>query len=139
MKVVVNRCYGGFSLSPRAISELAKLDGKTAYFFKYSGYNPTTYEAISLEDATGQTFGITAFDSPDLPTDENDYWKNHNLNSRSDARDDPKLVQVVEMLGSEVASGSLAELEVVEIPDGTDWVIDEYDGMEHVEEAHRSW
>lgn len=54
-------------------------------------------------------------------------------------RDDPKLVECVETLGSEVASGFCAQIKVVEIPDGVDWEIDEYDGNESVEECHRSW
>lgn len=37
------------------------------------------------------------------------------------------------------ASGRLAELEVVEIPDGTDWEIDDYDGVETIHEKHQSW
>ena len=53
-------------------------------------------------------------------------------------RDDPELVRVVELLG-EKASSLLAYLEVVEIPDGIEWKIDEYDGWEHVAEKHRTW
>lgn len=47
-------------------------------------------------------------------------------------RNDPKLVQIVEELG-EKASGSFANLQVVEIPDeATDFDISEYDGVETV-------
>lgn len=37
------------------------------------------------------------------------------------------------------ASGKCAELKVIEIPDGVDWEIDDYDGIETVHEKHRSW
>lgn len=48
-------------------------------------------------------------------------------------RDDPKLVKVVEMLGSKEASEEYGMLEVVEIPDNaTDYEIDEYDGYESI-------
>ncbi len=54
------------------------------------------------------------------------------------ARDDTDLVTVVEEMGEE-ACGSYACLKVVEIPDGVEWQIDEYDGLEWVAEAHRTW
>ena len=49
-----------------------------------------------------------------------------------DMRTDEKLISVVEKLGNE-ASGSMAALEVVEIPDDyTDSMILDYDGIETV-------
>jgi hypothetical protein len=48
------------------------------------------------------------------------------------------LVQVIEELGEE-ANGSHAKLEVIEIPDGVEYTIDEYDGIESIHEKHRSW
>lgn len=57
---------------------------------------------------------------------------------REIARDDPRLVQVVEELGS-LASGGYASLSVVEIPVGIKWHINEYDGYEAVHEDHRTW
>ncbi len=53
-------------------------------------------------------------------------------------RDDPYLIQVVEMLG-ELASRQSSKLEIVVIPDDVKWHIVEYDGMEHVAENHRTW
>lgn len=47
-------------------------------------------------------------------------------------RHDPVLVRVVEELG-ERASGPYATLQIVELPDGTEYRIDEYDGSESVE------
>jgi hypothetical protein len=57
---------------------------------------------------------------------------------REIARDDPDLVAVVRELG-DAAGGKCAKLEIVEIPDGVKWQIEEYDGSEHVAEAHRTW
>lgn len=54
-------------------------------------------------------------------------------------RDDPKLVECVETLGSEHASGHYAELKVVYIPDDVNWEIVDYDGMEMVREVSRKW
>ena len=47
-------------------------------------------------------------------------------------RDDPILVQVVEELGSDAASGGFANLQIAEIPVGERYRIDEYDGIESV-------
>lgn len=55
-----------------------------------------------------------------------------------DDRTNPELVKCVEALG-EKASGSCAELKVVEIPDGIEWEIAEYDGNERIAEKHRTW
>lgn len=53
-------------------------------------------------------------------------------------RDDEALVQVVEELG-EKADDDFSELKIVEIPDGVEWVVCEYDGAEWVAEKHRTW
>jgi hypothetical protein len=53
-------------------------------------------------------------------------------------RDSPQLVQIVEQLG-ERANARYSQLKVVQIPDGVEWTICEYDGMEWVAEAHRTW
>ena len=46
-------------------------------------------------------------------------------------RNDPVLAQVVEELGRE-ADGECAKLRLYEIPAGTKYYLDEYDGMEHI-------
>lgn len=46
-------------------------------------------------------------------------------------RDDPALVQVVEELGA-AADGRYARLQIKEVPTGTRYRIDEYDGLESV-------
>ena len=53
-------------------------------------------------------------------------------------RDSPQLVQIVEQLG-ERANNRYSRLKVVEVPEGVEWHIHEYDGMEHVAEDHRTW
>ena len=51
-------------------------------------------------------------------------------------RDCPVLVAMVER-GD--VDGEYSDLKVVEIPDGVNWYIEEYDGMEHIAERHRTW
>ena len=53
-------------------------------------------------------------------------------------RSDPDLVAVVEEIGKE-ANTWVSDLAVVEIPEDVDWVIQEYDGLESIHEAHRVW
>jgi hypothetical protein len=51
-------------------------------------------------------------------------------------RDCPVLVEIVER-GD--ANGIFSDLKILEIPDDINWYIEEYDGMEHVAERHRTW
>jgi len=53
-------------------------------------------------------------------------------------RDCPVLVAMVEEQGTAI-NGAFSDLKVVEIPDGINWYIEEYDGREHVAERHRTW
>lgn len=153
MKIVINRCYGGFGLSPLAVKRLAELKGKECYFFKVSldRICESRYTPISLDAASSQmtwfAFSVKnpAEFLPEEKRGKDGTYKDFNaeydkikLDCRPDDRADPLLVQVVEELGA-AANGSCASLKVVEIPDGTDWEIDEYDGMESVHEKHRSW
>jgi hypothetical protein len=159
MKVVINSCYGGFSLSPLAIREFAKLNKRKCYFFKTNyqeGGGFSEYISISIEDAA-ETFSWTAFDVPnpnevcrypdnwhELPDDEkqkyNDLYTQHSLaQGREVERNDPNLIKAIKKLGTKKASGSCAELRIIDIPDGTKYTIEEYDGLEHVAEAHQTW
>jgi len=66
-------------------------------------------------------------------------WDDFGFEYKTDAsRADPKLVACVEKLGV-AASGDYSRLSVVEIPDGIEWAIEEYDGQEWIAEKHRTW
>lgn len=102
MKVVINRCWGGFGLSREALDR----------YCSEKGVNPGKW---------------------------NETWKFYDEFSDHDIdRTDPVLVKIVEEMG-EKSWGFAAELRVVDIPEGIDWYIHEYDGMEHVAERHRTW
>ena len=90
MKVVINRCYGGFSLSREA------------------------YDYLGLE------------------------WDGYGF-AYEDDRINPKLIECLEVIGCEAASGALASLKIVEIPDDVLWSLEEYDGVEWISELHRTW
>lgn len=109
MKIVINKCYGGFGLSDEAVREYARRAG------------------IELETRKSRYGPWTDF------TLNGDYWSYRDIE-----RTDPILVSVVEEMG-EAANGSCADLSVIEIPDDVEWKIDEYDGIEWVAEVHRTW
>lgn len=153
MKIVINVQYGGFSLSPLAVKRIAELQGKECYFFT-SVFSPIgnekEYTPLTVEEAT-EAFMWSAYSVPNpqdyrlSERDEDGLYKSANaraeqisLKDRDIERNDPLLVQVVEELG-EKANGSHATLKIVEIPDGTDFTIEEYDGNEHIAESHQTW
>ena len=84
-QVVLNGCFGGFSLSPEACEAL---------------------RALGVE--VDSEYGFRPYDFP---------------------RHDPRLVQVVEELGTERASGRCAGLYLATVP-GNRYRIQEYDGSE---------
>jgi len=63
---------------------------------------------------------------------EHEYWR-YGID-----RDDPDLVEVVDMLGHESWS-QYSKLKIVEIPEGVEWQIEDYDGLEWIAEKHRTW
>lgn len=139
MKVVVNRCYGGFGLSDKACEMVMKRKGLDCFRYKQTKYNfqdgvkeYTRYEKFNNDELFVHYQTVDLGEKVDKLPNET-YWYYGNLD-----RDDADLIAVVEELGKE-ANGRFSSLEVVEIPDGVNWEIDDYDGMETIEEVHRSW
>lgn len=87
MKIAVNKCYGGFGISPTLLNKWNALYPNRAMEFLF----------------------------------EADYLRN-----------DADFVRLVEAMGDE-ANAPASQIEIVEIPDyATDWMIDEYDGIERI-------
>lgn len=86
------------------------------------GLSRACVEALGLTWKVAGSFGYV-----DADTDTNEF------------RTNPELIAYIKTYGSEAASGRYAELRIVEIPDGVDWRIGEYDGAEWVAEVHRVW
>jgi len=114
MKIVINRCYGGFGVSRDAFLRLRELQNAAALEEPDVGEFYDDGSGPRGDHGTCDSFGR------DIP------------------RDDTQLVAVVEKMGKK-ASSQLANLEVVEVPDGTEWTIEEYDGIEWVAEKHQTW
>lgn len=105
MEIVINRCFGGFSISRKAMERMAEL-----------GHAEAQAE-IALHDEWKA--------SKAQPYTEYDAYL------RDVARNDPILVQVVKELG-EASYGKAAQLQVVEVDNRAPWRLEEYDGREHI-------
>ena len=138
MKIVINRRFGGFGLSYAAVMQYAKLSGFRLYAFDNTqdADGKIDFKTFVAWDGKGKEPLLIHYSKSPLRKGkykDADYFSERNI-----ARDDPILVQVVEEMGKNV-NGRFSELKIVEIPDGTDYEIDEYDGMETINEKHRSW
>jgi hypothetical protein len=149
MKVVINKCYGGFGLSNEALDRLHELgfEGIATPIDEYfpEKKDPTEWDITHSKAAAllSNTVYRETGKFPDEHYFETLLSKDFKFvlwggRLEDKQRSDPRLVAVVEALGKD-AGGDFSNLQIVEIPDGTDYVIAEYDGFEHVDEVHRSW
>jgi hypothetical protein len=111
-KVVYNACYGGFGISLAAARRMADLGHEEAAK-EVAEYDAKVSDP-SKQEGLERKYGVR--------------WYGHFTGID---RADPILVQVVEELGL-AASGDHARLRIEEIPAGTQYRIDEYDGNESV-------
>jgi hypothetical protein len=126
-KIVFNGCHGGFSVSNAAMLRYAEIKGITLYTRKnkfgmtdFYLCPPEEYDRISAEEQA-------------MPVSPGRFARSNALyfSDRDFERNDPVLVQVVEELGDK-ANGSFAELRIIDIPAGTRYRFEEYDGWESV-------
>lgn len=130
MKIVINDCFGGFSLSHQAMKRYGELIGVKLVVVGYKGLN----DPKILEDDETDNYFLIAYHRNKFDPDVQDTISNCEFN-----RDDPLLIQIVEELGADAASGRCARLKIVEIPDDVDWEVKSYDGSEWIAEKHRTW
>jgi hypothetical protein len=135
MKIVINKCYGGFGLSPLAFKRLAKLQGKQVYFYVPIDDSDDYFKVNNIDDIKDSIYFYPVTKDLGHIASENDVF---NYIFKTPERNDSLLVRVIEELGDK-ANGEYAELKIVEIPDDVDWIIEEYDGVEWVSERHRTW
>jgi len=136
-KIVINQCYGGFGLSDAAYEHLIgqgvpvkayvepKLDPKTG-LYKHEPDEEVIYD---------RTLGPDPFNDAKHILFTGRYWETWLGRNR----EDPRLIATIEALGTKANKPHTAELVVVEIPDDVNYTIEEYDGLEHVAEVHRTW
>jgi hypothetical protein len=130
-KIVYNACHGGFGLSDRAVHRYAELNGLTLYPEQTMGI--TIWWTAPLEDRAGILEGEAFYKaSIEDRKRSNELHRKLSLSPDRIERTDPILIHVVEELGDE-AGGRFAKLLIEELPEGTEYRIDEYDGFESVE------
>lgn len=137
-EVVINSCFGGFGLSPKAVMEYAKLSGFNVYpyvtDYGSGDYNKTTRWNNGDNDMCIYWLKEDIGDNPSSEKLNNAEW----FHEHEIQRDDKILIQVVRKL-KDKANGICALLNIVEIPDDVEYQIEEYDGNEHIAEKHRIW
>lgn len=144
-RVVINTCFGGFGISDAAYEKLGEW-----------GIPIRKYEQQERDSETGLfkpqplNEGEVIFDRDLTGAEESPlaaiYWQYRGSRVQGrywdswldDSRSHPLLLRVVEELG-EAANGQFAKLRIVEIPADVEYTIEEYDGLEHIAEAHRTW
>lgn len=140
IEIVINDCYGGFSISPEAALWMYAKGCKSLAIpvDKYFSHHKE-------DDAYGKKAALAAWNSFLTTKELKGFYvtvfspdEQYVLDTRSVERTDPILIQCVKELGAK-ANGTCAKLKIIEIPAGISYEIDDYDGMESVEESHRSW
>lgn len=138
MRLVINRCFGGFGLSDEAYEKLIEWGVPVrAYIEQERDQNTGRYLPEPANDGRvifDRTLYHDEFFRPGSGVFGARYWDTW----LSNERDHHLLVRVVEELGDR-ANSRFAELKIVEIPDGVEYEIAEYEGFEHVAEKHRTW
>ena len=121
MKVAINVCFGGFSVSREVVDKLrAKgFDIRVVGEYYRDGSGPIK------KWGDDESYHLGNDDFRIIDEDYNKY------------RSHPALIKAIEE--SSEPSARFSEIRIVEIPDDADWEIDEYDGNETIREKSRSW
>lgn len=114
MKVVINKCYGGFGLSKEALERYIKEKMSFA-----------EVEYVMSHEKESSLFNYFKVNG--------EYFSEYDIE-----RTDPVLVKIVEEMGAD-ANCWCSKLKVVDIPDDVEWEIEECDGTEWIAEKHRTW
>ena len=158
MKIILNKEYGGFSVSLMAYKLYAEKKGIElyAYYGDYSNYPsqgivvyrkidwivPSLLEYHNNNSRSLYYFtknlGESIIESEENKEEVNEIFVKYSFYLGKQNRKDPILIEVVEELGNK-ANGSVSNLRVVEIPDELDYVIDDYDGYETLHQKVKIW
>lgn len=159
-KIVINKCFGGFSISPEIAIELFKIENKVDKVHIYCELdedecNPIINGYRRIDNFEFDEFGdfnnadvnrwsayITICDLGEL-VKYKDLENNNSkylLTAQQDVdREDFNLINMIEKLGSNRCSGECAKLKIIEIPKEVEYEIQDYDGNEWIAEKHRTW
>ncbi len=131
-KIVINSCFGGYGLSPLAISKICKRKNIPCYIYVESDSDSNEYIKVSptSKELNGHWWRVLNKDFGNVVNFE-DISDEEEYVFEDLPRHDKDLVAVVEELGDK-ANGYCADLKVVEINSNL-YRIDAYDGAESVE------
>ena len=144
-KIVINRDYGLFNLSPKAIKKYLESHGKDCYFYDYDS-KKGEFTRIDNEIAFKNPHKIKCIQTEYFGEyyDNNKYYKNvwkwldAEFKAIRIARDDLNLIKVIEELGAE-ANCKGVTLKIIEIPDDVEWERKKDEYGEYIIEKHRIW
>ena len=128
MKIILNKCFGGFELSTEAYKLYGKKIGKEIYEYYQDLEKGFDYFIKGSEGLC--TFYFTKDFGEEIKLNDEEYDK-YCLNLSEEKRTDKILIEVVEEL-KERANNSFSDLEIIEIPDNSYYKIDKYDGVETI-------
>lgn len=142
MNIVISDKHGGFGLSHEAMMRYAEIKGIKLYpesDEKYKSFKIVTYWTLPKEKRPVEVDQTKwHYMSLEERQASNKAIKESTIYDKDIPRNDPALVQVVKEMGKN-ANTRFSNLKVVKIPDGVEWEIKEYDGLEWVAEQHRTW
>ena len=137
MKVILNKCYGGFGVSQKAYELYAKKKGIEIFAYKLECTNDKPI--YRKTDMGSSIFTITfTKDFGDYVDLYDDNSEKYILELCSNHREDRVLIEVVEELGDR-ANSPFSKLVIVDIPDGMEYEIDDYDGVETLHQKVEKW
>lgn len=149
-ELLINRCFGGYTLSNEVLIELTKRkhkDFKKLYFYCKDYSNQRYVKIKDFKYKNGKLVNSGYFldslylsyhDQGDI-VKYNDFKYDKLIWSDDWSRDDEDLIKLFKEWGSERCSGDCSKLKLVEIPNDIEYYIDDYDGLESIHEKHRSW
>ncbi|MHA1685279.1 MAG: hypothetical protein ACTSYD_02600 [Candidatus Heimdallarchaeaceae archaeon] len=134
IKIAINKCYGGFRLSQKAVKWLYEHGDKhitkvpkkdfikddDPLLLMKSEKEFLDWLAVPLIKEKGKEYVLL---------DQHTVYKH---------RACPLLIRCIEELGEE-ANSKFSKLKIIEVPAAVEWEIQEYDGVEWVAEKHRTW
>jgi len=144
MKVVINRQFGGFGVSREVLLRLIKMKSKFVKkenadkYFSWGKYAKKDYNITKKSEFKPFKDGYLKhwFIDDWLVKDGFVFYvDDERIN---EFRTDKDVIKIVKKLGKK-ANGDHATLEIVEIPDDVEFEVQEYDGLEHIAEKHRTW
>ena len=137
MKVVINKCFGGYGLNMKAQKEIGKLKGKPLWFYTGAGCSRETLNRVDCDSDAFILIAVTKDFGEKTTWDEIDDFV---FDAKRLERNDKDLIQALENLGVKNCNTRFSSLKIVKLPkDVTEYEITDYDGVETLHEKHRSW